>query len=162
MSVSCWSFCQSVGWSIGWSCCFYFLKEREVTLQCSCRSTCLVLLQIQGGGYETIRVHRSYVLRSFQCFSMINHVTDQANIFREVDMKQYGFIDPTYYVASNVLYLLLINLFFLSISGRQKDFLKKNRVFFLRFVKSTLTILINHGQLSTYSPQLLYPRHKFN
>ena len=30
------------------------------------------LLLFQGGGYETIRVHRSYVLRSFQCFSIIN------------------------------------------------------------------------------------------
>ena len=28
----------------------------------------------QGGGYEPIRVHRSYVLPSFQCFSMINWI----------------------------------------------------------------------------------------
>ena len=30
------------------------------------------VLHIQEIGYETIRVHRSYVLRSFQCFSIIN------------------------------------------------------------------------------------------
>ena len=33
-----WLFCQLVGWSV----CMHFLKGREVTLPCSCRTTCLL------------------------------------------------------------------------------------------------------------------------
>ena len=69
-------------------------------------------LILQDDGEETAEaliLHwKKCVLKMSVSWFIDKYLNIYKNNFRRLDMKQYGFIDPTYYVASNVFQLLFL------------------------------------------------------